>query len=129
MPHRMLLADDSLTIQKVVELTFSDSGYELMAVGSGDKAVQALEHFNPDIVLADVVMPGLSGYDVCEHVKALAGGEFLRFLSEAGVTLQKEGVVRHNSPEAGIVTTEFNGQSISLGHPAAGQILVESLPS
>ena len=56
-------------------------------------------------------------------------GEFLRFLSEAGVTLQKEGVVRQNSSEAGIVTTEFNGQPISLGHPAACQILVESLSS
>ncbi len=55
------------------------------------------------------------------------GGEFLRFLSEAGVTLQKEGIVRHNSSEAGIVTTEFDGHLISLGHPAAGQILVESL--
>lgn len=57
------------------------------------------------------------------------GGEFLRFLTDAGVTLQKSGIVRHNSPEAGIVTTEFDGQSISLGHPAAGQILVECLPS
>ena len=57
------------------------------------------------------------------------GGEFLRFLSDAGVTLQKQGVVRHNSPEAGIVTTEFDGKPISLGHPAAGQILVESMPS
>lgn len=57
------------------------------------------------------------------------GGEFLRFLSDAGVTLQKEGVVRHNSSEAGIVTTEFDGHAISLGHPAAEQILVESLPS
>ena len=42
MAHRILLADDSLTIQKVVELTFSDAGYELRVVGSGDKAVEAL---------------------------------------------------------------------------------------
>lgn len=55
------------------------------------------------------------------------GGEFLRFLSDAGVTLQKVGIVRHNSSEAGIVTTEFDGHPISLGHPAAGQILVESV--
>ena len=55
------------------------------------------------------------------------GGEFLRFLTDAGVTLQKEGVVQHNSPEAGIVTTEFEGKPISLGHPAAGQILVEPI--
>lgn len=57
------------------------------------------------------------------------GGEFLRFLSDNGVTLQKEGLVRHNSSEAGIVTVDFDGQSISLGHPAAGQILVEFLSS
>lgn len=55
------------------------------------------------------------------------GGEFLRFLSDNGVTLQKEGFVRHNSPEAGIVTVDFDGHSFSLGHPAAGQILVEIL--
>ena len=69
MGHRILLADDSLTIQKVVELTFSETDYELMAVGSGDRAVEALEEFRPVIVLADVVMPGLTGYEVCEAVK------------------------------------------------------------
>jgi hypothetical protein len=57
------------------------------------------------------------------------GGEFLRFLSENGLTLQKEGLVRHNSHEAGIVTVDFDGRPISLGHPAAGQILVESRSS
>jgi CheY-like chemotaxis protein len=74
MGHRILLADDSLTIQKVVELTFSETDYELMAVGSGDRAVEALSEFRPDIVLADVVMPGLTGYEVCERVKKLPDG-------------------------------------------------------
>jgi CheY-like chemotaxis protein len=77
MSIKILLADDSLTIQKVVELTFSDAETRLMAVGSGDKAVQALDEFQPDIVLADVVMPGLTGYDVCEAVKQRPGGAFV----------------------------------------------------
>lgn len=77
MSIKILLADDSLTIQKVVELTFSDAETRLMAVGSGDKAVQALDEFQPDIVLADVVMPGLTGYDVCEAVKRRPGGAFV----------------------------------------------------
>ena len=55
------------------------------------------------------------------------GAEFLRFLSDTGVTLQKEGIVRDNSPEAGIVTTVFEGRPVSLGHPAAKQLLVETL--
>ena len=77
MAIKILLADDSLTIQKVVELTFSDAETRLMAVGSGDKAVQALDDFAPDIVLADVVMPGRTGYDVCEAVKQRPGGAFV----------------------------------------------------
>ena len=77
MAIKILLADDSLTIQKVVELTFSDAETRLMAVGSGDRAVQALDDFHPDIVLADVVMPGLTGYDVCDAVKQRPGGVFV----------------------------------------------------
>jgi len=77
MAIKILLADDSLTIQKVVELTFSDGDTRLLAVGNGDKAVQALDEFQPDIVLADVVMPGLTGYDVCEAVKQRPGGAFV----------------------------------------------------
>ena len=77
MAIKILLADDSLTIQKVVELTFSDAETRLMAVGSGDRAVQALDDFQPDIVLADVVMPGLTGYDVCDAVKQRPGGVFV----------------------------------------------------
>jgi DtxR family transcriptional regulator, Mn-dependent transcriptional regulator len=57
------------------------------------------------------------------------GGEFLRFLSDSGVSLNKIGTVRHNSSEAGIVTTEFDGHPISLGLPAAAQILVELIES
>ena len=76
MAIKILLADDSLTIQKVVELTFSDAETRLMAVGSGDRAVLALDEFQPDVVLADVVMPGLTGYEVCEAVKQRSGGAF-----------------------------------------------------
>lgn len=54
-------------------------------------------------------------------------GEFLRFLSDSGVVLQAEGIVRDNRPEAGIVTTEFAGRLVPLGHPAALQLLVEPI--
>ena len=53
------------------------------------------------------------------------GSEFLRFLGDSGFSLQKECRVIHNSPEAGIVTTEIDGREVTLGHPAARQVLVE----
>jgi DNA-binding response OmpR family regulator len=70
MPKRILLADDSITIRKVVELTFHDTDFRLDAVGSGEDALRALRDAPPDLVLADVVMPAPSGYEICRFVKA-----------------------------------------------------------
>ena len=49
----LLLADDSITIQKVVNLTFADEGIDVVAVGDGDTAAARLAELKPDIVLAD----------------------------------------------------------------------------
>jgi CheY-like chemotaxis protein len=67
--RKLLLADDSVTIQKVIELTFADEGVRVMAFSNGLDAIQNLEELAPDIVLADVFMPAKSGYEVCEYVK------------------------------------------------------------
>ena len=69
MGHKILLADDSITVQKIVKLTFSDEGIEVVAVGNGELAVQKIEEMRPDLVMADVFMPGKDGYEVCEYVK------------------------------------------------------------
>ena len=70
MAKRILLADDSITIQKVVELTFSDGDYEVVAVNNGSKAIQKLSEMRPDIILSDIIMPEKNGYEVCEFVKS-----------------------------------------------------------
>jgi CheY-like chemotaxis protein len=70
MPKRILLADDSITIQKVVELTFSDGDYEVTAVNNGARAIQKLGDMKPDIILSDIIMPEKNGYEVCEYVKS-----------------------------------------------------------
>jgi CheY-like chemotaxis protein len=70
MPKRILLADDSITIQKVVELTFSDGDYEVVAVNNGARAIQKLSEMRPDIILSDIIMPEKNGYEVCEFVKS-----------------------------------------------------------
>ena len=69
MPKKILLADDSLTIQKVVELTFSDSDFELVCVSNGQRALEKVREERPDLILADVVMPERNGYEVCESIK------------------------------------------------------------
>ena len=67
--RKLLLADDSATIQKVIDLTFADEGVQVVAVGNGQEAIDQLLEVEPDIVLADVFMPSRTGYEVCEYVK------------------------------------------------------------
>jgi CheY-like chemotaxis protein len=72
MASRILLADDSITIQKVVNLTFADEGIEVVAVSNGEMAARRLDEVNPDLVLADIFMPGKNGYELCEAIKTNA---------------------------------------------------------
>ena len=67
--RKLLLADDSATIQKVIDLTFADEGVQVVSVGSGREAIDRLLEIRPDVVLADVFMPSPNGYEVCEYVK------------------------------------------------------------
>lgn len=73
MSKTILLADDSPTIQKVVELTFVDGDYEVVAVSNGDELLAKLPETGPDIVVCDVIMPGTDGYDVCQQIKSDPG--------------------------------------------------------
>jgi len=67
--RKLLLADDSITIQKVVDLTFADEGVSVVCVNNGREAIERLEDFAADVVLADVFMPQMNGYEVCEYIK------------------------------------------------------------
>ncbi|MBI3491263.1 MAG: response regulator, partial [Acidobacteria bacterium] len=69
MPHTLLLADDSVTIQRVIELTFADEDVQVVAVSDGDQAIERLNANPPDIVLADIGMPGKSGYEVARYIR------------------------------------------------------------
>jgi CheY-like chemotaxis protein len=72
MGKKILLADDSITIQKVIELTFSDEDFDVVTVGNGRLALEKLAEVRPDIVLCDIIMPEKDGYEVCEQIKKSA---------------------------------------------------------
>jgi CheY-like chemotaxis protein len=65
----ILLADDSITIQKIVNLTFSGEGIDVVTVGNGEAAVKKILEIRPALVLADIFMPGKNGYEVCDYIK------------------------------------------------------------
>jgi CheY-like chemotaxis protein len=70
MSARILVADDSVTIQKVVELTFSKEDFTLIQARSGEEALRKAKETRPDLILLDLVMPDKNGYDVCIALRA-----------------------------------------------------------
>lgn len=70
MSRRLLLADDSVTIQKVIEITLSDKDYILRVASDGDEALRLANTEKPDLIMADVFMPGKNGYEVCEAIRS-----------------------------------------------------------
>jgi CheY-like chemotaxis protein len=65
----ILLADDSPTIQRLVTSTFADANIEIISVTNGDAAIKKFEELRPQLVLADIYMPGKNGYEVCTYIK------------------------------------------------------------
>jgi len=95
MAARILVADDSVTIQKVVELTFSKEDFVLVQARSGEDAIRKAKEERPDLVLLDLVMPDKNGYEVCAALRAepslravpiiLLAGTFEAFDKDKGI--------------------------------------------
>jgi CheY-like chemotaxis protein len=67
--YKILLADNSVTVQKIIKLTFSDEGVDVIAVNNGAEAINRLRRMRPALVMADISIPGRNGYEICEFVK------------------------------------------------------------
>src|SRR4051812_8293821 len=70
MPRQLLLADDSATIARMVQITFAHEDYAITAVRSGDEAMARARAAKPDVVLLDAGLPGKTGYDVAAELRA-----------------------------------------------------------
>ncbi|MGH9762879.1 MAG: response regulator, partial [Blastocatellia bacterium] len=73
MGNKILLADNNITMQKAISLTFAKEGIDVVAVSDGEMAERRLAEINPDLVLADIFMPGRNGYELCQYVKESPG--------------------------------------------------------
>src|SRR5438034_5668444 len=69
MKPKILIADDSPTIRRLVAQTFADGSFEIVEVSNGEAAIKAFEEARPSVVLADIYMPGKNGYEVCAYIR------------------------------------------------------------
>lgn len=69
MAKRILIADDEPNIVMSLEFLMKQRGYDVRVVSDGAAALAAVREFRPDLVLLDVMMPTVSGYDVCQKLR------------------------------------------------------------
>jgi len=67
---KILIAEDERDIRELIIFTLRYGGFEVIAVSNGEEAVDAARRENPDLILLDVRMPKLTGYDACRRLKA-----------------------------------------------------------
>jgi CheY-like chemotaxis protein len=82
---RILLVDDSPHAQRMGERILADEGYEVVTVSNADSALIRLDDVDPDVVVADTVMPGRTGFDICHYLKMSPRHRHVRVILTAGV--------------------------------------------
>jgi CheY-like chemotaxis protein len=110
--RKLLLADDSVTIQRVVELTFSAEDVQVVAVGDGEQAIARIPSERPDIVLADIGMPGRDGYEVASFVKTQPELAHIPVLLLAGAFEPVDEAKAEQSRCDGVLTKPFDSQQV-----------------
>jgi len=77
--------DDSPHAQRMGERILADEGYEVVTVSNADSALIRLDDVDPDVVVADTVMPGRTGFDICHYLKMSPRHRHVRVILTAGV--------------------------------------------
>lgn len=85
---KVLVIDDDRSINELISLYFSKEGYEVDTCFDGSSAVEAFRQFDPDIILLDLMLPGMDGYDVCREIRKESQVPII-MLTARGETLDK----------------------------------------
>ena len=68
--NRILVVDDEKGNIEIINRVFANDDYDMEFVQNGEEALQCVSDFDPDVVILDIVMPGIGGYDVCRQFKS-----------------------------------------------------------
>ena len=82
--HRILVVDDNKDSAESLSIFLRRSGHEVHTVYDGEKAMQALAAFHPEVVVLDIGLPGLSGFEVARRMRKEPGGNRLLLIAATG---------------------------------------------
>lgn len=86
--QRIMIVDDDSNIAELISLYLVKECYETLICGDGEEALEKLSSFNPDLVLLDIMLPGIDGYEVCRQIRQQSNLPII-MLSAKGETFDK----------------------------------------
>ncbi|NCC83184.1 MAG: response regulator transcription factor [Clostridia bacterium] len=86
--RKVLVVDDDRNINELISLYFTKEGYEVESVQNGSHAIPVFHRFNPDLILLDLMLPGMDGYDICREIRRESQVPII-MLTARGETLDK----------------------------------------
>jgi CheY-like chemotaxis protein len=115
-PLRVLVADDEKVIADSLAIIFRDNGFDATAVYNGPSAIETAAQLQPDVVISDVLMPGMSGVDAVLNIsRRLPQSEFVLFSG-------------HADCQQSLIGAQANGlKFVYLHKPVPPQLLIEYL--
>ena len=141
MSLKILLADDSMTAQNMGKKILTDAGYDVVAVSNGAAAVKKIAEISPHLCILDIYMPGYTGLEVCEKVKAssvtarmpvlLTVGKMEPYKPEEGARVRADGVIvkPFEASELLRAVQRFSQRIGAAGRPAAPNAPLASAPA
>ena len=108
----VMVVDDSPTIRKILSLTLEDAGYSVVSEIDGESALGRLSDLVPDVVLLDIAMPGIDGYETCKRIKADSRTAHLPVLMLSGKDALFDKVKGHMAGASEYLTKPFEAATV-----------------
>ena len=108
----VLVIDDSPTIRKILSLTLEREGYAVIADADGESALQRLSNLVPDVILLDIAMPGIDGYETCKRIRSDSRTAHLPILMLSGKDALFDKVKGHMAGATEYLTKPFEAATV-----------------
>jgi response regulator RpfG family c-di-GMP phosphodiesterase len=108
---RILIVDDNTTNAGILERLLRKD-YDLQTAANGEECLSVLPVFKPQLVLLDIMMPGISGYDACRRIKSSTIGEFVQVILVSGKGSAAERVKGYESLADDYIVKPFDHQEL-----------------
>lgn len=103
----LIVDDEPINVKLIEEILQYEEGFQYRSAVDGESALEVLDEYNPDIIILDIMMPGMNGYDVCREIKQRGRHKFSKILMVSGKTLVEERLEGYNAGADDYITKPF----------------------